>query len=710
MNRFTKNLILNITVLSLCTALTGFHTIYADESGVAGYTELPATTRAPTQEEEPSATAKPNRKLYVDFMGRGETPLDASPSENSKLTSADENSEFWVGVAVDKANDLDLFKDGVYSLELAFEYDPTYIVPFYETGDPNTGWAENIKKGSFGDSNSSLVWNSSQYDIISVASTSLDTTSDRENKGLLSKRTNWKMCTVCVTFKENTAFENVRFLNLAEDTKQYLLRLPFKLVHAPAEEDVNKNPLVLSLVRGPETFNIGSDANGVTPYSAWEATVTDPNDQTNLKNLFDGNGDIYLFGDAVEGGITDVKGVPVTAQNPEATANPEATEAPEATDMPLSRTTELLGEGFDPDVTEYYLSVSNDVKNLSLKITSESTESPQVTANGNTVTVNLDESLYLTDLFGLSAMNKDTANGGEENGFNNTVVITDGSKEYTIHIRQLYKPKIELNYGNSPVGMIMRDNVKYPDITAKETAIQNFKDTRIFSDVSNNLTYYVDAWSTYAEKYAERDEHGEIISLYDGDLDPTALFVFQRKPFKDPGFKLYDGEGELVTDADVINSVKLTLSMNSYKGGFASYTEADNVKSISADENAKGNNYVFDDFVKLNIRPDIYELTYSFKDPKSSTTVTETRKIMAISRHGDVSIDVNNTLQGADSTEITTHITVFASPKMNSLYKFRIADTDINVNKTIQGADATVVKTNIATGLPEFYKEINNEE
>lgn len=60
-------------------------------------------------------------------------------------------------------------------------------------------------------------------------------------------------------------------------------------------------------------------------------------------------------------------------------------------------------------------------------------------------------------------------------GYNNTVTITAGGTTYTVYIRRLLKPKIILNPGNSPVGMIMSDNVKYPTSIDKDNAIADFK-------------------------------------------------------------------------------------------------------------------------------------------------------------------------------------------------------------------------------------------
>lgn len=705
MNSFVKKLISSITTLSLCTAIIGFPITHADEPDTYGKTEMKAKVRAPIQDDvsltseedsaepgetEPTEPVKSLRKLYIDFMGRGANPEDEGSRVFEYLTQADENNEFWIGVAVDKVNDLSLFRDGVYSLELAFEYDPSFVKPYFD-GNP-TEWESNIKNGSFGDNNSSVLWDKTQYEVIAETNTDLDT-GDRENKNLLPSRENWKMCIACVTFKEDAAFTEPRFKNIDEDTKQYLIRLPFRLIHAPGENDADQNPTVLSLVRGPEELNIGSADTGVSPYSQWETTITDPNDQSNMKTLFTFDGDIKLFGPESKGGITDI-----IAVSPESTPEPEATARPE-TEYTLSQDPETLeGNGFDPETGEYYLSVPNEIDKLKLKMTSDSTDPPQVTANGADVTVNTEESLFVTDLFTLEEINKDTENGGEENGFNNRVVITDGDKEYIVHIRRLYKPKIVLNYGNSPVGEIMRSNKTEEE---KATAINEFKDTRVFSDITPNLIYFSDAW----DSYIETDEKGDITSSYDGDLDPTAMFIYQRVAFRDVGFTAYDSMGENVDDADV----SLSLTMTSIKDGFVRYDDTDKSELKTTNEDAKGNNYLFTEFTDYNIRPDVYDLTYTFTDKYTNEQAQQIRKVVAITKNGDVLINGMSVVNPQDANSIGGNVAYFESPNVNSLYKFRIADTVINDMRVVNPQDANRVSASNDKPINVFYNALPNE-
>lgn len=673
MNSFFKKLISSVIILSLCTALVSLPAAYADEPDTYGTAEMKVNTRAPTQDwtvmsegsaedlgatPQPTETetpVKPERKIYVDFMGRGAQPEDVGTRTFEYLKQADENNEFWIGVAVDKVNDLSLFKDGVYSLELAFEYDPTFIKPFFDSNPIE--WEKNVQDGSFGDSNSSVIWNKNQYEIIVEPNADLET-GDRENKNLLTARENWKMCTVCVTFKDGVDFSNPRFKDITEDTKQYLIRLPFRLIHAPSESDSDQNPTVLSFVRGPEVLNIGSAATGVNPYSSWETTITDPNDQKNMKTLFTFDGDIKLFGPNVTGGITDI-----------VAAEPEDEESGAKPDRNLSQDPDtLLQEGFDPEVSDYYLSVPNDVDKLKMKITSDSSDPPQVTVNGTAVTVNTEDSIYATDLFDLLEINKDTDNGGEINGFNNKVVISDGDKEYIVHIRRLYKPKIVLNPGNSPYGEIERMAAKYLPADQQDQAWDDSKIQQAKEEFNKNnqyaagyvpielsnrvsITYTPEAWvGSFSKDNSGKPTDATIAAQIENpeinvDRDTTAIFAYERASFVDTGFTAMNSMGEDVT-SQVVRSIEIQRIRNAnmnyvpiLEGSDSDVDQiefaagSDNDLSIITASKAAGS---AESVVRL-VRPNIYRLKYTFKDI-DGTDIEVTRKIVVLPNLGDVNL------------------------------------------------------------------------
>lgn len=640
MSKIIKNLISGITALSLCTAMIGFSPVNAEDSG----------------------TLTVNRKMYVDFMGRGSTPATESPGK-ARLSKDDVGNEFWVGVAVDKVYDLTLFTDGVYSLEVAFEYNPDFLEPYTATSDPDADWLTALTDGNLStDGNNSLWWNSSQYEIISVRDTDLDTTTDRENKDLLSSRSNWRMCTVCVTFKDGITFENTRFQGLTEESKQYLLKLPFKLKKVPADGDADQNPTVLSLVRGPETLDIGSGQQGKEPYSAWEATVTDPDDATNMKTLFTFGGDISLF----DAGASITGIVPVKTKTGDET---------EDTTYTLSTSKLLQSEGFDSEKTEYYLSVPNETEKLKLNITSS--DAPTVKANGTSVNANSGSNqIYVTDEFALAELNKDTANGGEEDGFNNTVTVESGGKTYTIHIRRLLKPKIELNYGNSPYGRIMQDTSLVVAGDDAQTA-QNQADAKLAFDTTKKYKSPEDATKTIDYIADEYDKDDYIYFKVFKTVNESTADLKDRV-LVDPGFKAYNSLGEEISTDNITRTITVRKFSNSI------YLK-DGETGVSTFTYTHTGTDDFTEFKNSSaIVPDVYDMNYIFDD-YDGTPVTFTRKIAVTYQLGD--IDLTLAINANDTLAMRNQVNKIKLLSNLAFYFTRIADVDLsgalNANDTL---------------------------
>lgn len=510
MNKILKSLVSGFTSLSMCAVCM---------------ISIPATA----DEYENIETQATNRTLSVNFMGRGSTPNDASPGK-AGFSKDDVNLtnplEFWVGIGVENVNDLPLFTDGVYSLDVAFEYDPNYVKPYWDkttaSSTAEQSWNDELVKGNLSSTgDSSAWWNDTQYEITSVRECDIDTAlNDRENSTEAAQRAldGWKMCYVGVVFKGDSL---LRFKDLASNSKQYLLKLPFVLLSAPDETAADQNPTVLSMVRGGDTFAIGSGSDGTNPYASWFATTHPAPDDTNLKNLFDFSGDISLFGtnDAIDNIVAVKPG--------EIPSDPGATPSPDITYY-LSSDKTLQEDKFKAETKTYYVSVPNETEQIRMDVSSS--EKPTVTVNSASVNVTAsDAKKYSSDLFDLAELDK-TVN----DGYNNTVTITAGGTTYTVYIRRLLKPKITLNYGNSPYGEIMKaSNIADADKQAAKDAfnVKNKYDASYLpSDVASKqrIIYTLNAWgkSTDPEVNMDRNDY--------------ALFVYEQTDFSDPGYTATD--------------------------------------------------------------------------------------------------------------------------------------------------------------------------
>lgn len=621
-----------------------------------------------------------NRTLSIDFMGRGITPADISPGR-AQLNKSDVNNPFWVGVAVDKVNDLDLFTEGIYSMELAFEYDPDYVIPYY---DGSTDWETILKNENL----KSTLWSSDLYEIISVNETDIDTTSDRENLELAKTRAadGWKMCTVCVTLKDGALTDNMRFKDLVDSSKQYLLKLPFLLVNAPDESSAERNPTVLSFVRGPETFDIGSGVTGTDPSASWEASPEDRISQKNLRNLFNFPGDIDLFG--VGGSIENIIAV-----------KPMEVDESADTEYVLSTTKSLTEDGFKEENLTYYVSVSNDAKQIRLDITSS--EQPTVIANSIPVQTSLEsDRLYKTDLFDIAEMDKDI----DADGFNNTVTVQSGDKTYTIYIRRLLQPRIELNYGNSPYGEIMRaENIANEDKQAAKDAFNTnnkYSTNYLPEGCDSKIVYTTFAWNEDVQSSTEQTDPA--INL---DRDDYALFVYQGDEFIDPGVTAYNSMGEVVDDSQITR----TMSIKVMKSNDIRYMADDQVDNKIVSSTGSGD-YTFSDIKNISMRPDVFDMEYSFVDDATNETVTATRKVVSLWTVGDANL--STVFNASDASVVTQIIKGSAKPLEGvtgvtpGLYYYRILD--VNYSRVVNSTDASVITQMVKGSSPrfDFYKAI----
>ena len=667
MNKILKSLVSGFTSLSMCAVCM---------------ISIPAIA----DEYENIETQATNRTLSVDFMGRGSTPNDASPGK-AGFSKDDVNLtnplEFWVGIGVENVNDLPLFTDGVYSLDVAFEYDPNYVKPYWDkttaSSTAEQSWNDELVKGNLSSTgDSSAWWDDTQYEITSVRECDIDTAlNDRENSTEAAQRAldGWKMCYVGVVFKGDSL---LRFKDLASNSKQYLLKLPFVLLSAPDETAADQNPTVLSMVRGGDTFAIGSGSDGTNPYASWFATTHPAPDDTNLKNLFDFSGDISLFGtnDAIDNIVAVKPG--------ETPSDPGATPSPDTTYY-LSSDKTLKEDKFKAETKTYYVSVPNETEQIRMDVSSS--EKPTVTVNSASVNVTAsDAKKYSSDLFDLAELDK-TVN----DGYNNTVTITAGGTTYTVYIRRLLEPKIILNPGNSPYGLIQQDDVNFPTQTDKDEAKKAFNDShttnkkfaagKIPTGGQTTIAYTTVAWEDYDTNY---------------DMVDETMFVYEASSFHDVGVKVFDELGDEVNDATI--NEQFTAKVMA-KTGVPSYSTTETKDQIFAPTAG-----VFDLSGKI-IRPDVYFIEYEYNyidlTTKTNKTIKAKRPICVLSERGDVSLTTLPLLNANDASELKNKWTTIGSK--NSLFAFRVADVNMTTVPLLNVNDASELARKWASGFQEFY-------
>jgi hypothetical protein len=231
-------------------------------------------------------TEKPT--LQLDYLGAGGgTPDRVAVTPNIKEENI--GTQIWVGVGIDKPTYLKYFAQGIYSMELAIDYDPEIFQPCDSEGNSGNDlsllqYADTINEVNMAQAEidaNYLYWeNASLY----TKSLQLDAAD------LNAEDSKYKTEFVTILSNDGT---NLRMSNITNDENTvYLLRVPFKLIKYP-DENYTGNAVTIHLTE--QTFVLGSGTNGDTPSAGWEGAIDKTTEVNNLKNHFAGVSIVDLF-------------------------------------------------------------------------------------------------------------------------------------------------------------------------------------------------------------------------------------------------------------------------------------------------------------------------------------------------------------------------------------------------------------------------------
>jgi len=281
-----------------------------------------------------------------------------------------------------------------------------------------------------------------------------------------------------------------------------------------------------------------------------------------------------------------------------------------------------------------------------------------------------------------------------------TITLTAGedSREYTVNIfRKLASDKlIDFGYGNSPYGLIMRDD----NITDKEEAKHMFTEMNQNKFITGSeftpegahteLMYTPDAWGTSSE-------------AYNYDRDDTALFVYNGDTFKDPGIlSVINSLGEEVEASSVRRQLKLQRMTAENPA-----TLLADLREITEATYTLGNDITAEEvMIRDNrIRPGIYTIEYSFKD-FDGNMVTAGRPLIVLFERGDVNLDrqiteddINLILARLSPALPYGSLQGYEAGSMLCLYRICDANTDRNLNV----GDVNYIRRHMGV-MTQFYK------
>ena len=356
---------------------------------------------------------------------------------------------------------------------------------------------------------------------------------------------------------------------------------------------------------------------------------------------------------------------------------------------------------FDPVKREYYVAVPNSVDKVKLwfKLRDEaknatlslSREHNSVTDTLTTPTEDATDNYYKSEdieldvspvdnLLTLTMTYDDPNDDPDEGGV---------TRSYKIHVyRKIEESKLmKFNYGNSPYGLIMRDTA----ITDKATVKNEFD--------KNDYTFtagYTPAGATVGVNYC-----GEAwASGVNYDLDDTALFVLNSGTFTDPGYEsVINSIGGAVTDVTKKITVNVLTETNAaYQDGGSTDYSSVNAQTINLPSSG-----TISELNAERIRPDKYELVYSFADFDGSI-VSIKRPLILLNTLGDVNNDKQadtkdvSRIRNRFSADLANNTNVTGYDVGGLLNRYRICD--VNKDRAVNLIDANNIR---AKKIIQFY-------
>lgn len=312
----------------------------------------------------------------------------------------------------------------------------------------------------------------------------------------------------------------------------------------------------------------------------------------------------------------------------------------------------------------------------------------------------------------------------KNNGFCNVIKIIykppDQKKaiDYLIYIRKLVKPQINLNYGNSPFGLIMRDDENLPTPEDKEAAKEAFCVNNRFDDPGltpkggiTNRTYNLYAWrqQTDAEHNMDRNDY--------------ALFTEYYRGFTDPGLTVTNSHNELQELSEenyVEREFEYYLLDRTQPTVAKMFQEAEGPKLYQDRLIGAEDEYKVTELLFQPVRTEILHIKYKYTDIMKTneivdgeTVVHETpieatadRPLIVIERVGDISVDTAVT--AGDISLIKTMAKkpipdekLKGAEEAGAIFRYRVED--ISNDLAVTAGDISLINTMGKKPLIEYY-------
>lgn len=438
-----------------------------------------------------------------------------------------------------------------------------------------------------------------------------------------------------------------------------------------------------------------------TSSGVWELTVMGQNIVYELVASDPEIADITLTG--------NTKYEPTPGATPEPTTKPLELKDSDYTASKPIQTTPNPDPSANPDWDKHYVRVDKYNESIDFEITAKYPDTTTVTATyGKTGETATTPATVTQDPVTKEWTVNIPTNIKAPETTTVTVTMESGgeTRDYTFVLQALVAGKIELNYGNSPYGEIMKMGQLDTDAwdEAKITAAkENF-------DIGNKFVNGYIPTGGDTKMFSPKAWGNSTDSSVNLDRNDYAIFIYNKKAFKDPGFTATDALGNAVSDTDITRTITFKrMSANSTAG-----MKDANVTDETATIVNKANDAVIDEVTSPSqtkgIRPGAYKMEYSFTDPVTNENVTIERDVVVVWDIGDS--DLSTIRNAADSSAITSHVKGVSNATKDvnlasaNIFLYRIMDVDRS--GIVNAADASG-NTSIVKGVSKpspFYMEL----
>ncbi len=273
-------------------------------------------------------------------------------------------------------------------------------------------------------------------------------------------------------------------------------------------------------------------------------------------------------------------------------------------------------------------------------------------------------------------------------------------KIYSFNIERSAE-EVKLAYGNTPFGRIAGFAGTTWTDERRQQAREEFASTQEFYGAS----YKQIAWGDDVETEVVGGAVSADGEFRNYDKDETAVVAYIGSSFTDPGFTVYNADGEAVS-LDSTHTVRRTIGYDAVSS--YDFADFDDVTSTSVEAILTGaeNENIISLLKDEKVRPGVYTIRYDYLADGNETGVYAERKLIAIPRPGDLNMD--GYINSVDVAMFNRADKPTVDSRSGRLYLYR--GMDIDRDGDIDADDTAALRDRTTSGVSDAYPDLTAAE